>query len=150
MLTVYYSKIPASTSRFPLRLRFSAHACAPGTCIHIQTTHLCSEDPRGSSHGEKGDHGRDGSLSPAAYGQDLGHASSTTNVYVPSPRPLSSRVRHAAPCRRTREHNYTTRRHPCTNTMHPSLLILHISPLPRLAAPSAFGRARVPPSSGNS
>lgn len=76
MLTVY-SKIPASVPSISAPTALLAHACVPEACIHTndspawrRTLVVLAVEM--------------GSLSPAAHGQDLGHASSTANVYVPS------------------------------------------------------------------
>lgn len=131
MLTVYL-EIPASTPRFPLRSWRAPALRQEHAYIYRRLTCVaCSEDPRGSSYGGKGDHGRNSFLSLSVF---------LLNCVWPRPRarfvdgkhlcfllrPLSSRV-YATPCRRTREHNYATRRHPCTKKHHALLLVSRFS-----------------------
>jgi len=93
--------------------------------MHIQMTHLCSEDPRGSSCGGKGDRGLTLFLS-LFLSLSLSLSLSSCSCIWPRPRvrfvdgkrlrSFSVPFRFASYC--TREHNYATRCHSCTNTMH--------------------------------
>jgi len=115
-----------------------AHACAPGTRIHIQTTHLRSEDPRGSSWAGKAT-AVEIALSPAACGQDLGHALSTRQTFTFFLRSLSSRVMpHRVSASTTTRRDVTHARTLCT-----LLSSFSRSPLRLTWRRIAFGRARV-------